>query len=100
MNRGETLTAEAWTFGIPCPVLEYEWKRGNHTVSIEKSYTIPNTPSDAEVQYSCTITPNCCLRNWRSREVRFTCPPNGKYIILTIGLGLVATLRLVHGAIS
>ena len=82
MNRRERLIADAWTFGIPCPVLVYEWKCGDLVVSNEKSYRIPETPNQIEVQYSCKITPKHCLRTWRSREVKFICRPNGKYIIL------------------
>ena len=72
MDRCETLIIEARTLGK----LEYKWN--NDSQYAKKSYTIPDTPSQTEVEYSCKITPRNCFRKWRSREVKFICRPNGK----------------------
>ena len=73
VSRGDTLIIEATT---RLGKLEYEWNHDSQYA--ENSYTIPDTPSQDEVKYSCKITPKHCFRKSRSREVKFICLPNGK----------------------
>ena len=75
MSRGEKLIIEATT---TLGRLEYEWNPSHVSQDAENSYTIPDTPNQDEVEYSCRITPKHYFRKSRSREVKFICPPNGK----------------------